>query len=254
MKVSIITVCYNSQETIEDTINSVINQDYEEIEYIILDGVSKDNTMEIVKKYTKEVSVIKSEKDKGMYDALNKGIELASGEVVAILNSDDIYIHNHVISDVVRSIQDNKSDACYGDLVYVKRDDLNTVVRYWESGDYKEGDFNYGWMPPHPSFFVKKRCYEKFGKFNLDIVSAADYELMLRFIHKNKIKLSYLNLVLVKMRDGGMSNASFANRIRGNKEDKRAWKINELSLPWYTLKLKPLRKLKQFLPKKRRIN
>ena len=254
MKVSIITVCYNSEVTIRDTIESVLEQSYLDIEYILLDGKSKDSTLRIINEYKDRISVIKSEKDNGMYDAINRGIQISAGDLIGILNSDDVYKNANVISDVVSLIQKENTDACYGDLIYVKRDDLSKLVRYWKSGKYKEGYFKYGWMPPHPSFFVKKECYERFGLFNLDVVSAADYELMLRFIHVNRIKLSYLERVLVKMRDGGISNASFANRLRGNAEDKKAWDINGLRLPWYTLKLKPLRKIGQYLPKKKGIN
>ncbi len=254
MKVSIITVCFNSELTISDTIKSVLNQTYSDIEYIVLDGQSTDGTLNILNDYKEKISILKSEKDNGMYDAINKGIKMASGDLIAILNSDDVYKDPNVISDVVSLIQKENTDACYGDLVYVKRDNLSKLVRYWKSGFYKEGDFKFGWMPPHPSFFVKKECYERFGLFNLDVVSAADYELMLRFIHVNRIKLSYLERVLVKMRDGGSSNASFANRLRGNAEDKKAWDINGLRLPWYTLKLKPSRKIGQYLPKKKGIN
>ena len=254
MKVSIITVCYNSEVTIRDTIESVLEQSYLDIEYILLDGKSKDSTLRIINEYKDRISVIKSEKDNGMYDAINRGIQISAGDLIGILNSDDVYKDANVISDVVSLIQKENTDACYGDLVYVKRDDLSKVVRYWKSGKFKEGDFKYGWMPPHPSFFVKRECYKKYGLFNLEVVSAADYELMLRFIHVNKIKLSYLPRVLVKMRDEGMSNSSLANRIRGNVEDKKAWEINGLDLPWYTLKFKPLRKIGQYFTKKKRIN
>lgn len=246
MKISIITVTYNSAKTIRDTINSVISQDYHDLEYIIVDGKSTDNTLSIVKEYTKNISKIVSEPDKGMYDAINKGIELASGDVIGILNSDDFYIDKDVLSDVMEKFSYSNADAVYADLYYVDTVSTNKIIRHWRSGKYNDGDFLKGWMPPHPAFFVKKSCYEKYGKFNLKLKSAADYELMLRFIHKYKIKLSYLERVVVKMRLGGMSNSSINNRIKANKEDRKAWEINGLKPEFYTLYLKPLRKILQY--------
>lgn len=249
MKVSIITVCYNSESTIEDTIKSVVDQDFPDIEYIILDGASNDETMNIVNQYQDYIAIIKSETDNGMYDALNKGIKLASGDIIAILNSDDIYCDKKVISDVVNLFESSNSDAVYADLVYVKRDNLKHVIRYWRSGKYKRGKFLRGWMPPHPTFFVKKWVYNDHGVFNLNLVSAADYELMLRFIHKHEIKISYLSRVIVKMREGGMSNISVTNRLRANREDRKAWELNGLAVKPYTMILKPLRKIIQFIKK-----
>lgn len=254
MKVSIITVCFNSQATIEDTIKSVVSQAYENIEYLILDGMSTDNTLDIINKYRDHIDLLLSESDGGMYDALNKGIDMTSGDIIAILNSDDIYKDSQVIQDVVDAIQKNQTDACYGDLVYVAKNDLSRVKRYWRAGAYRDNYFKAGWMPPHPSFFVKKECYDKYGKFNLGLISAADYELMLRLIHKHQIKLAYIPRVLVKMREGGLSNTSLFSRLRGNKEDRLAWKINKLKPGLLTLKFKPLRKIVQFLPIKKRID
>lgn len=254
MRVSIITVCYNSESTLLDTINSVVKQSYSDIEYIIMDGGSKDGTLEILEKYESEIAKIVSEPDNGMYDALNKAIDLCTGEIIAILNSDDIYADQKVIEDVVDLFKRKQADAVYGDLNYVSKDDLTKVSRNWKAGNFNDNKFINGWMPPHPSFFVKKDCYLNYGKFNLGLVSAADYELMLRFIHKHRIKLAYLDRVLVYMREGGLSNTTFSSRLRGNKEDKLAWKINNLKPRFYTTYLKPLRKIKQFLPKKKRID
>lgn len=252
MKVSIITVCYNSEATIKDTISSVLNQTYSDIEYIIMDGQSIDSTLEILDQYSSDIAKIVSEPDNGMYDALNKAIDLCTGEVIAILNSDDVYADDSVIEEIVERFKEEKADAVYGDLVYVSKDNLSTVSRFWKAGNFNDNKFVNGWMPPHPSFFVKKSCYIKYGKFNLGLVSAADYELMLRFIHKHKIKLAYLDRVLVYMREGGLSNTTFSSRLRGNKEDKLAWKINNLKPRFYTTYLKPIRKIQQFLPKKKR--
>lgn len=248
-KVSIITVCYNSAKTIEDTIQSVINQTYENIEYIIVDGLSTDNTIEIVNKYKDKIATIVSEKDAGLYDAINKGIGLATGEIIANLNSDDFYIDNNVIKDVVTKMQETKSDTLYADLYYVDALDTNKVVRNWISGAYKKGMFFKGWMPPHPTFFVRKSVYDNYGKFNLELKSAADYEIMLRFIHKHECSISYLTRVVVRMRVGGVSNVSIKNRLKANREDKRAWEMNGLKPKPYTLIFKPLSKVLQFVKK-----
>lgn len=246
MKVSIITITFNSEATIEQTLLSVIEQSYSNIEYIIVDGKSSDGTLEIVQKYKSKLSKIISEKDKGLYDALNKGIELATGDVIGFLHSDDFYIHNRVIQNYVKVFQSNHCDAVYSDLYYVDRLNPDKIIRRWKSGTYHSGSFLNGWMPPHPTFFVKKNMYEAYGNFDLEFKSAADYELMLRFIYKNKIKLAYLPEYTIKMRTGGKSNVSFKNRFTANLEDRMAWKKNGLKPKFYTLYLKPIRKLLQF--------
>lgn len=246
MKVSIITITYNSEATLKETMESVINQTYPNIEYIIIDGLSQDNTLSIVNNYKDKISKVVSEKDNGLYDALNKGINLATGDVIGILHSDDFYTHPQVIEHVVKTIQEKEADALYADLYYVDRSDTTKVFRKWKSGHYKHGMFYKGWMPPHPTFFAKKFCYEKYGVFNLNFKSAADYELLLRFIHKHQVKLAYLPEFIIKMRVGGKSNQSFSNRLRANQEDRKAWKINGLKPKVYTLYAKPLRKLMQF--------
>jgi glycosyltransferase involved in cell wall biosynthesis len=249
MKVSIITITYNSAETVEDTIQSVLSQDYPNIEYIIVDGASKDDTMAIVNRYQDKIATIISEPDKGIYDAMNKGICAATGDVIGILNSDDFYADNSVISDIVKAIQKDDADACYSDLVYVDRTAKDKVIRSWKSGEYRHGDFMRGWMPPHPTFFVKRMYYEMHGLYNLQLRSAADYELMLRFIHKHGISLAYLPRVITKMRAGGQSNVTLKNRWKANKEDRLAWKMNGLQPGFLTLIRKPLSKLLQYLPR-----
>ena len=247
MKVSIITITYNSAATVEDTIRSVVMQDYPDIEYLIIDGKSKDNTLAIADKYKDGISKIVSEKDKGLYDALNKGIRHASGDIIGMLHSDDIYAHAQVIRHVVETFRSNPdAQGVYADLVFVNRNDTNKVMRTWESGIYKEGDFLKGWMPPHPTFFVRKECYENFGTFNTDLKLSADYELMLRLIHKNNIRLAYLNEVIVKMRMGGVSNVSFFVKLKANLEDKMAWRMNGVKPRMTTLLMKPLRKIGQY--------
>jgi len=246
MKVSIITVTYNSEAFLEQTIRSVTEQTYPNIEYIIIDGASTDNTLTIISKYKNKIQHLLSEKDNGIYDALNKGIKMATGDVIGILHSDDFFTSNTVIEKVVAKITSDKSDALYADLYYVDKNDTDKITRKWHSGNYSHGAFVNGWMPPHPTFFVKKEVYQKHGAFNLDFKTSADYELMLRFIHKHQIKLSYLNEFIVKMRVGGQSNVSVNNRVVANIEDRKAWEVNGLKPRFYTLWLKPLRKIKQF--------
>ena len=247
MKISIITVCFNSEKTIEDTIQSVLSQNYPDIEYIIVDGASTDSTLNIIDKYSNKITTVISESDNGIYDAMNKGVKASTGDVVGILNSDDIYANENIISLVVKNIKD--TDATYGNLDYVESDDVSKVTRRWCSKVYSEGMFLKGWMPPHPTFFVRKSIYNKLGLYSLELKSAADYELMLRFIHKHKIKLAFIDEVLVKMRIGGESNSSFKNRLRANKEDRKAWKMNNLKPNLFTLVRKPLSKISQFIKK-----
>jgi glycosyltransferase involved in cell wall biosynthesis len=247
MKISIITITYNSAATVEDTIKSVVMQDYPDIEYLIIDGRSKDSTLQIVDQYRDKISKIVSEKDKGLYDALNKGIKHATGDIIGMLHSDDLYAHPQVISHIAETFKKNpEAEGVYADLVFVNRNDTNKIMRTWESGEYQPGDFLKGWMPPHPTFFVRKECYEKFGGFNTELKLSADYELMLRLIHKNNIRLAYLNETIVKMRMGGVSNVSFFVKLKANLEDKMAWKLNGIRPGMMTMLMKPLRKLGQY--------
>jgi glycosyltransferase involved in cell wall biosynthesis len=246
LHVSIITVCYNSAQTIEATIQSVIAQNYKHIEYIVIDGRSTDNTLEIINCYKKSIALIVSEKDEGIYFAINKGIAHATGDIVAILHADDFYADNTIISTVVQAFQTKKVDAVYGDLQYVDRYKPAKVTRNWKAGVYDPDLFLKGWMPPHPSFFVKKACYKMFGFYNTLLKSSADYELMLRLLYKHRCSVFYIPDVLVKMRVGGQSNKSLRNRIHANREDKKAWELNELKPHWLTFIRKPLSKLKQW--------
>lgn len=247
MKISIITVTYNSAATLEETILSVINQSYTNIEYIIVDGKSTDSTLIIIDKYKSRITKFISEKDNGIYDALNKGIQMASGDVIGILHSDDFYTSNDVIQKIAARFEKEKCDALYGDLLYVSKDNTNKIIRKWKAGELTSHSFLFGWMPPHPTFFVKKEVYEKHKAFNLDFKTSADYELMLRLLYKHKIKTAYLPEYLVKMRMGGQSNVTTKNRILANMEDRKAWEVNGLKPYFFTLFFKPLRKLSQFL-------
>ena len=250
MKISIITITYNSENTIEDTLQSVISQDFPDIEYIIIDGKSKDATLSIVNKYSKYIEKVVSEKDKGLYDALNKGIKLATGDVIGMLHSDDVYANNSVISKIARQFaMDPEVEGVYADLVFVDRNNTDKVLRTWKAGEYEPGSFIKGWMPPHPTFFVKKSVYDRLGGFNLDLKLSADYELMLRLIHKNNIRISYLPETIVKMRMGGISNTSFFVKLKANMEDKMAWRINDLKPGIFTTFRKPLKKLMQYFQK-----
>jgi glycosyltransferase involved in cell wall biosynthesis len=249
VKVSIITVVYNGAEHIRDCIDSVLNQTYSDIEYIIVDGKSTDGTVAIVQSYGTKVARFVSESDNGLYDAMNKGIRLATGEVIGLLNADDFYRHKKVIANMVALFEKTGSDAVYGDMLYVDRDDTQKLKRYWRSGWYSDNAFKWGWMPGHLSFFAKRALYQKYGMFRLDMKSAADYELLLRFIHKNKANLSYMNEVTIVMRAGGISNSSLKNRLRANREDQMAWELNGLKPYFFTLWLKPLRKIRQYISK-----
>ena len=246
MKISIVTPAFNSAATIRDTLESIKMQDYPDIEHIIIDGVSKDLTMEILTGYP-HVSKTISEPDRGLYDAMNKGIRLATGDVVGILNSDDFYTHPQVLSRVAALFAQTGADALYADLEYVYMRDTTRVVRTWKAGAIKPGCFLRGWMPPHPTVFVRRDLYEQFGLFNPQLRFSADYELMLRFLLKNKLSACYLPEVTVRMRTGGASNANLFNRFRANREDRLAWKMNGLRPKFYTLYLKPLLKVPQYL-------
>lgn len=244
-KITIITAGYNSAATIRDTLQCIASQTYSNIEHIIIDGASKDKTLEIVGEFPHVAKVI-SERDHGIYDAMNKGIQLATGDIIGILNSDDFYSNNEILQIVADTFIKNEVDTCYADLQYVNEKNTSRIVRNWISGDFKRSNFLKGWMPPHPTFFVKKEIYQKYGCFDLELNSAADYELMLRLLYKNKVSTKYIPKVLVKMRNGGQSNASIKNRLKANKEDKLAWKKNGLEPKFYTTFLKPIRKINQY--------
>ncbi|MFC1489462.1 glycosyltransferase family 2 protein, partial [Thermodesulfobacteriota bacterium] len=247
-KISVITVVHNAALTIRDCIESVKSQVHK-AEHIIIDGASTDGTLDIVKEYRTEIARVISEPDSGIYDAMNKGIPLATGDVVGFLNADDFYPDPEVLSNVADIFEDGRVESCYGDLVYVHPTKPEQTLRFWQSGEYDPERFYWGWMPPHPTFFVTRSTYEKHGYFNLDFGSAADYELMLRFLLKHRIRTAYIPAVLVKMRSGGTSNVSIRNRLLANKNDRLAWKENGLKPHPWTLWFKPLRKIPQYFSK-----
>jgi glycosyltransferase involved in cell wall biosynthesis len=246
--ITIITACFNSASTLAQTLASVDSQVGTTVEHLIIDGGSTDGSPDILRDRMPYRRVI-SEADKGMYDAMNKGIGLAKGDVVGILNADDIYASPDVLAKVAAIFEDVATDVCFGDLVYSDTKEPTKIVRYWRSGNFAVWKFYWGWMPPHPTFFVRKSIYEQFGVFRLQFGTAADYELMLRFLVKEKVSAAYIPEVLVRMRTGGVSNSSWKNRWEANRMDRRAWTINGIKpYPW-TLWLKPLRKVGQWLLK-----
>jgi len=248
MKISIITATYNSQDTILDAINSVASQTYSNIEHIIIDGKSTDSTLSIVKENSDKISKIISEPDSGIYDALNKGIKNATGDVVAFMHADDIFANNNIIENAARLFQEQQTDSIYGDLQYVAKEDTSKIIRYWKSGKFTFSKLKKGWMPPHPTFFIKKEIYNKFGMFDTNFRIAADYDIILRFLGKYKITTTYLPEVMIKMRVGGESNKSIKNIIKKMHEDVKALKKNKMG-NWYTVFMKNISKIPQLFKK-----
>ncbi len=246
-KISIITVVYNNSGTIANAIESVLSQNYTNVEYIIIDGNSKDGTLEIINKYSSNISKIVSEKDNGIYDAMNKGLKLATGDVIGILNSDDLYANNSILNEVMTQFNnDHNLDILYGDLVYVKHDDINKIVRTWTSKPYYPNFFENGSVPPHPSLFVSTRVYQEAGYFNLKYRLAADYEFMLRIFKTFSFKIKYLPLVFVNMRLGGATNNSLINIYEGNLEILNSWKENGFNIPLLLIPKRIFKRLIQF--------
>jgi glycosyltransferase len=246
LKVSIITAVYNAETTIEDCIKSVCTQTCPDIEHIIIDGGSTDRTLDIVRENETHISKCVSGKDNGVYDAMNKGLDFASGQIIAFLNADDFYASGTIVSEIVGFMQKNCFDAVYGDLVYIARNDSEKIVRYWQPGKFKPGAFRRGWAPPHPTFFCKKEIYDEYGCFNDNFQVAADFELMLRFLERYKIKAGYLPKIFVKMRTGGKANI-IRGIIRGNSEIIRSFKMNNLSISPNFFICKPITKVMQLV-------
>ncbi|WP_331774328.1 glycosyltransferase family 2 protein [Sulfurospirillum sp. 1612] len=243
MKISIITVVWNNKNTIQDAIDSVLNQTYKDIEYIVIDGASTDGTVEIIQSYGDRISKFVSESDKGLYDAMNKGIALATGDAIGILNSDDFYTDEFVIEKIAKEFESKHVDSVFADLVYVKPDDVNKVVRYYDSSYFTPSKFAYGWMPAHPTFFVKRKYYRKYGVFKTDYKIAADYEILTRFLAKYSISYSYLKEPIIKMRIGGISTQGLKSNYILNKEIIRACKENNIYTNWFMVLSKYPRKI-----------
>jgi len=247
LKFSLITVSYNAAATIRDTIKSVVAQSHPDIEYLVVDGGSKDETVRVAEEYRDRIAVLVSERDAGIYNAMNKGIRLARGDVVAFLNADDFYADDGVIARVDAALESSGSDCLYADLDYVATDDPGRVVREWRSRPFAPGDFGRGWHPAHPTFFAKRHVFERLGGFDEDLRISADYELMLRFLEAGRITSTYLPSVLVKMRDGGHSNRSVMNILKANIECYRSFGKNNLPVSPLVLIRKPVSKLAQLV-------
>jgi len=238
MKISIVTTSFNSADTIKDTIDSVLSQNYENIEYVIADGGSKDGTVEVIKSYTDPRIRWISEPDKGIYDGMNKGIKMSTGDVVGILNSDDFYKNNDVISSVVNEFADEKTEAVFGDVRFVNPDNLKKTVRYYSSKNFKPSKFRFGFMPAHPTFFTKKKWFDKLGYYQTDYKIAADYELLIRFLYKHKLAYKYIPLDMIVMRTGGASTRSIKSNYILNKEIVRGCKENGITTFMWLLTFK----------------
>ena len=231
MKISIVTATYNSASFINDCLDSIKLQNYKNIEHIIVDGASTDETLLLLKSKRNQLKKLISEPDMGIYDAMNKGIKIASGDIIGLLNSDDFYANNTVISKVVREFErDSLLDACYSDLIYVDQFKISKIVRYVKSREFNIGLFSKGWCPPHPTFFVRRSVYERLGIFDLNYHIASDVDLMMRFLEKHKIKSKYIPEVWVKMRMGGTTNKNLKNILLQNKEIIHSLNKNNLSV------------------------
>lgn len=247
MRISIVTPVFNDPR-VARALDSILSQRHEhELELIVVDAGSTDNTMKILDGYREGITTLISEPDDGIYDGMNKGVRLATGDIVGILNADDRYADELVLRDVLGTFSDSDTDACYGNLVYVN--DNDEIVRYWKSGGHSAGKWRWGWMPPHPTFFVRRGIYERHGVFDLGFPIAADYELMLRLLFKERVRVEYLDRVLVRMALGGASNGSVSNIIKANQEVARAWRRNNLGGGFLVPFLKPASKVLQFVGK-----
>jgi glycosyltransferase involved in cell wall biosynthesis len=226
VRISIITVCFNSASTIRDAIESVLGQDHQDIEYIIVDGASNDGTTEIIRSYGSRIDKWISEPDKGIYDAMNKGIAMATGDVIGMLNSDDFYFDQSVLSRIATTFTDTTIDAVFGDLIFVDAEDLQKTVRTYSSRNWHPGKFAWGFMPAHPTFFVRRKFYDKTGPFEIDYKIAADYEMLIRMLFVNKARYQYLGFNMVKMRRGGVSSRGWRSNVVLNSEIIRACRKN----------------------------
>lgn len=247
MKVTLITVTYNSARFLQSCIHSVNSQDYHDIEYIVVDGGSTDDTVSIIERNDSRISKWISEKDNGMYDAINKGMKMATGDIIGILNSDDILASSSTISTIVAAFKEQQVDSLFGDLQYVDAEDTSKIHRFWRGCRYNRSAFRFGWMPAHPTFYIRREIVEQLGGYETHFFSAADFEFMTRYLFKHRVSSYYLPRLIVKMRSGGMSNGSLKRRLRANRRDYLALKINKVPFPFVVSVIKPLRKLPQYI-------
>ena len=246
MKVSIITVTMNSEKYLSDCITSVKLQSHKDIEYIIIDGKSTDGTLNIIEKNQDHISYWVSEADRGMYDAINKGIEMATGDIIGILNSDDMFASADSVRSIVDCFETTGTDSVYGDLVYVDATNTQKILRYWKGNSYKRSRFRYGWMPAHPTFYMKRELISQYGCYENHYYTAADYEFMARYLFLHKVSSAYIDSMLIKMRSGGISNITLKSRFRANRRDFLAMRKNKIPFSFLVSILKPLIKIPQF--------
>lgn len=246
MKISVITAVYNNHATVADAIESVLAQTYGEVELIVIDGGSTDGTLDVLRQYTNKISKLITEPDGGIYDALNKGLLNASGDVVGFLHSDDVFADTEVLAKVANTFCNSKTEVVYGDLVYVRKDTPDNEVRYWTAGEFACGKLRRGWMPPHPTLYVRRNLYEQIGMFDTQYRIAADYDFMLRLLSIEGLCVTYIPELFVKMRLGGESNRSLKNLLKKSREDYVVMRRNRIG-GFFTLICKNLRKLPQFL-------
>jgi len=244
LKISVITVSFNAAATIGETLRSVASQSYGNVEHIVVDGGSTDGTVEIIRRHEAGLARWVSEPDKGLYFAMNKGVGMATGDVIGVLNADDVYAGPDALAHVAEAFQMRGVDSCYADLVYVDKR-RGGVVRRWTSGEYTKGMFRKGWHPPHPTFFVRREVYERHGVFDPKFRISADYEIMLRFLERRGVSTTYIPEVLVRMRTGGLSNQSLMAIVSANVECCRAWRRNGMAVPPLGMIWKPMSKLRQ---------
>ncbi len=249
MKVSIITASYNSVETIENCIKSVINQSYKNIEYIIIDGKSIDGTLEIIEKHKFNICKIVSENDNGIYDAFNKGISLATGEIIGILNSDDYLINHNIIKEIVEAMRSQNCDLLYGNMEIFSRNSKDKIVRYWRGGKFSRKKLDYGWMPPHPTCYIKSKVYNEYGYYSNRYVISGDYEFLVRILKIKDLKIYYLDKSIIKMRHGGKSTQNIFNSFKKKFEDYKIIKIHKLKGKIFALIWKSISKIPQFFKK-----
>jgi glycosyltransferase involved in cell wall biosynthesis len=253
VKVSIITIVFNRRLEIEQTIQSVINQTYSDIEYIIVDGGSTDGTVDIIKGYQTKLAKFISEPDKGIYDAINKGINLATGDIIGLIHAGDLLFDDLVISKIVHHFHKTGADISYGNTLLVSPDNIQKVIRVFEGCEYKPTRFITGWMPSHISVYIKREVFQLYGNYRLDLNIAADYELLLRFMYRYRVKSSYYPGVIARFRLGGISNKNIYSFLKSGSQCYRAWKLNDLKVTFYTIPFKYMRRIPDIVFSRRRL-